>query len=138
MFGIVIHSKGAVVLILIFALVHFITGYVWEDYRAFWFIFDLKKGKITREATFERTESQSTEEVTWRNVLLSTDRYLQAYSEIRFREKELSGTYYVFGDDRKLVTIPDMRNNNIIKRGDRVQITYFEKSKLIVNIKKIK
>lgn len=138
MIGIVTHAKAIVVLGLIFLLVYFITEYICEDLRAFWFIFDLKKGKITREATFEYTESQSTEEVTWRSMFLSTERYLQAYSEICFREKELRGTYYVFGDDRKLVSVPDIRNNNIIKRGDKVQITYFEKSRLIVNIKKIK
>ena len=120
-----------------FSLVHFISDYVLEDFRAFWFIFDLKKGKITREATFEYTISQSTGNATWRNMWLSTERYPQIYSEICFREKELRGIYYVFGDDRKLVTIPDIRNNSIISRGDRVQITYFEKSKLIVNIKKL-
>ena len=100
-----------------------------QDYRFFKFlIFDLRKGKITREATLEYIGISWWRLDWWHS---------HQYTEIGFREKELSGIYYVFGEDRKLLESYQGRNNAAINTRDRVQVTYFEKSKLIVSIRKI-
>ena len=100
-----------------------------EDFRAFKFIvFDFRKGKMMKEATLEYVGFSCWHLNWWHS---------HQYMEIGFREKELSGIYYVFGEDRKLLESSQGRNNAAINTRDRVRVTYFEKSKLIVSIRKI-
>lgn len=126
-------SKEITILMVILLVVYFILDYINDDFRVIWFLMDLKKGKIIREATYEKSVNVSTFEG---NMWCGAERHPQIYSEIRFREKELNGIYYVFAEDRKLFRSLGYPEGPVYI-GDRVQITYFEKSKLVVSVKKI-
>ena len=122
-------SKALVAGALLAIVLNIISEYLEKGFRVFKFIiFDVKNGKITKEATLEHIG------ISWWRLHWW---HSHQYTEVGFREKELSGIYYVFGEDRELLAIPEGHNKAVINTRDRVQVTYYEKSKLIVSIRKI-